>query len=68
MSQLARELIGTTCRCGNSKQTKQTFCRKCYYSLPPEMRRALYRRMGEGYEEAYYRACGRLGLDYRPVA
>ena len=68
MSQLTRELIGTACRCGNLKQPKQTFCRKCYYSLPEEMRRALYQRMGEGYEEAYFRACARLGLDYRPVA
>jgi hypothetical protein len=65
MSNLARELIGTTCCCGQPKATKQTFCPKCYYSLPQAMQRALYRRMGEGYEEAYFRARERLGFGVR---
>jgi len=50
---LIRELRGNVCRCGKPKQPKQTFCRKCYFSLPEEKRQALYSRVGEGYAEAY---------------
>jgi ribosomal protein L40E len=53
---LVRELIGTTCRCGATKASKNTFCRKCFYNLPRERRDALYRLMGEGYEQAYQAA------------
>jgi hypothetical protein len=55
-SQLYQELMGTTCRCGQPKDSKKTLCSRCYYKLPPVMRMALYQRMGEGYEEAYERA------------
>jgi hypothetical protein len=50
---LVHELAGTTCRCGAVKKTGQTFCRGCYFSLPPRMRSALYSRVGEGYAERY---------------
>jgi len=50
---LLRELRGVWCRCGTKKITRNTFCNKCYWSLPEPMRRALYRHIGEGYEEAY---------------
>jgi hypothetical protein len=50
---LVRELAGTTCRCGKTKRARETFCRACYHALPPPLRRALYRGVGEGYEEAY---------------
>lgn len=42
--------------CGNQKAKGMSFCRKCYFSLPPEMRQALYERFGSGYEEAYHEA------------
>src|SRR5579859_7574064 len=50
---LIRELRGTVCRCGRTKNTMQTFCRACYFLLTPAQRKALYRHVGEGYEEAY---------------
>lgn len=53
MSRLIQELYGTICRCGKLKAAKQTFCGPCYFALPLPMRKALYRRVGEGYEQAY---------------
>lgn len=50
---LLHELAGTTCHCGREKRARETFCRGCYYALPAPYRRALYSRIGEGYEEAY---------------
>jgi hypothetical protein len=52
-TKLIRELFGTTCRCGKPKGSRMTFCGRCYHRLPPPARSALYRRVGEGYEEAY---------------
>ena len=37
-----------------------SFCVECCFELPASMRRALYRRFGEGYEEAYAAAVKRL--------
>lgn len=53
---LAAELFGTRCLCGSAKESRQTFCRRCYFRLPKELRIALYRRLGHGYEDAYQRA------------
>lgn len=39
--------------CGGRKRPKQSHCRDCFFALPAELRRALYRRFGAGYEEAY---------------
>lgn len=50
---LLRELAGTQCQCGKKKQARQTFCRACYFTLSATQRQSLYRRFGEGYEEAY---------------
>jgi hypothetical protein len=50
---LLHELDGVQCRCASAKQKGQTFCRKCYYTLPAEMRATLYQRVGKGYEQAY---------------
>lgn len=50
---LLEELQGTTCRCGRDKKTKMTFCGRCYHQLPRRIQRSLYKRVGEGYEEAY---------------
>lgn len=39
--------------CGSGKSPRMSHCRNCYYSLPREMRSALYKPFGKGYEEAY---------------
>ncbi len=57
---LIEALISTKCRCGNAKASKQTFCRTCYLSLPKQIRQALYKRISQGYEEAYAAAAERL--------
>lgn len=50
--QLVRELAGIECAgCGNPKEPGKTYCRKCYYRLPPRLRSALYKRIGAGYLE-----------------
>ena len=52
--QALRELASDECAvCQNRKNPKQSFCVRCYYDLPYEMRAELYRRFGGGYEEAY---------------
>lgn len=48
-----RELDSEQCLCERPKWRGRSFCYNCYKSLPPDMQRALYRRIGEGYEEAY---------------
>ncbi len=58
--ELIDELNGTLCQCGAGKAAKQTFCRKCYFSLPKLMRQALYRRIGNGYEAAYAAAIANM--------
>ena len=51
-AELAAELSAATCRCGLSKARAITFCARCYFRLPKDIRRKLYRLMGQGYEEA----------------
>lgn len=51
------QLQSTTCKCGNSKHTGASFCRSCYYKLPPIVRKSLWQRVGCGYEQAYAFAC-----------
>lgn len=48
-----KELQSETCYCGAKKESGQTFCKREYFALPQKKRRALYNRIGEGYEEAY---------------
>lgn len=50
---LIRELRSDTCRCLRPKGAGKTFCYTCYKLLPPEQQKALYKRIGQGYEEAY---------------
>ena len=53
VSELRSELAGVECHgCGGAKEMQKTFCRRCYYALPPRMRKALYSPIGDGYEEA----------------
>ena len=64
---LVKELAGTTCRCGAEKEAHKTLCRGCYYRLPKGLRNALYRLLGEGYEEAYEAAARFLDEDLRRI-
>lgn len=41
------------CICGAKKKPQMSHCRKCYYRLPFDLRQSLYKRFGQGYEEAY---------------
>ncbi len=50
------ELESTTCVCGNRKQSRQSFCKPCYFALPPNVRRDLYKTISDGYAEIYDRA------------
>ncbi len=42
--------------CQGHKQPSQTMCRRDYHRLPAATKRALYDRVGEGYEEAVAQA------------
>jgi len=51
--QALEELDGKTCYCGAEKKAGQSFCSRCYFSLPKETQRALYRHISEGYAGIY---------------
>ena len=46
------ELKSDGCMCGARKQPGKSFCWTCWKKLPLELQRALYRRIGSGYEQA----------------
>ena len=46
-------LVSKQCHCGSPKASGKSHCRTCYFRLPPQLQKSLYRRLGEGYEEAY---------------
>lgn len=49
-----REFAGEKCPgCDGPKRKANGFCTKCYYKLPEDMKKALWRRFGSGYEEAH---------------
>jgi len=50
------------CICGKKKGERMSHCRKCYFSLPPENRQALYRKFNNGYQEAYLESIKILGI------
>lgn len=51
---ILQDLLGTICAgCGGKKASRMSHCRNCYFALPEHMRKALYRRFGSGYEEAF---------------
>jgi hypothetical protein len=60
--ELLKELQGIVCRCGKVKRPHETFCKGCYWSLGQNQRNALYKRMGDGYEQAYAAAAAFLDL------
>jgi ribosomal protein L32 len=47
--------------CGDRKRPNTSLCFKCFYAIPVDMRHALYRRFGEGYEEAIAEAITHVG-------
>lgn len=53
-AQALRELGETICAgCGKPKARGRSFCAKCYFALPPNIRQSLYRTFGRGYSQAY---------------
>jgi uncharacterized OB-fold protein len=49
-----REFMDTKCCvCGATKRPKNGFCSFCYFSLPKEMQRSLWRGFLDGYEESH---------------
>jgi hypothetical protein len=54
------ELRGRVCACGSDKWARTTFCGKCFHSITRDMRKALYNRIGNGYERAYSEARAEL--------
>lgn len=51
------ELDSNGCACDRQKKPGFSFCYRCNSELPSEMKKALYRKPGHGYEEAYEAAC-----------
>ena len=48
---------GTTCAgCGGTKRKANAFCTFCYRELPAALKNSLWKRFGQGFEEAY-QAC-----------
>lgn len=48
-----QSLMSGRCHCKRPKSGGNAFCRDCYYSLPWPMRKALFQRIGRGFEAAY---------------
>lgn len=55
------ELLSEECYCGEWKKKNYAFCYKCYFKLPADLRKRLYDKIGDGYEEAYDEAIKYLG-------
>ncbi len=46
-------LRAARCVCGKAKRDQHAFCLDCYLRLPPAVQKALWQRVGHGFEEAY---------------
>jgi hypothetical protein len=46
-------LKGKQCQCERPKKRRHAFCFGCYSRLPRDMRKDLYRPIGNGFAEAY---------------
>lgn len=53
---LLMELNGEKCRCRRRKKSGYSLCGICYAKLPQDVKTALWRKIGHGYEEAYQKA------------
>jgi hypothetical protein len=51
-----QQLASDECLCGRPKKRGYAFCYKCYRALPDEMRKALWKRLRAGFEDAYEEA------------
>lgn len=51
-----KALKSDECLCERYKHPGYAFCWRCYKSLPVEMQRALYKKIGNGFEAAYEEA------------
>jgi hypothetical protein len=61
----AAALKSGQCRCGHAKQTGMAFCFKCWFLLPRNVRHALYRPVGAGFEAAFDVACQYLTFNQK---
>lgn len=60
---LIRSLRSTICpACPSKKRANESLCGACYRELPQSKRRALYKRLFEGYEAAIVDAFDSLGV------
>jgi hypothetical protein len=56
-----KDFLGKECpTCGCTKRSGMSHCSLCYGRLPKPMQTALYKRFGEGYEEAFATSCAWL--------
>lgn len=49
--------------CTAQKQVNKSVCSGCWAKLTSDAQRALYNRIGDGYEEAFENAMKSLGID-----
>lgn len=53
------------CVCGRHKKLRDAFCKDDFFGLPYELRRSLYSRVGQGFEEAYSAAKDIIKIKYQ---
>lgn len=58
---LVKALQSRECRCGQPKDVRMCFCRRCYFKLPTETQNSLYTPIGPKLAEAYEHAIKELG-------
>ena len=56
-------LRSNECQCGKGKKPRYSLCWGCYHELPRELQIALYKPIGNGYEDAYDEAVIYLNTD-----
>lgn len=60
---LIDSLRSDTCpSCGKAKAPRNSLCWACYRVLPPSLKHALYKRVGQGYAEAFSAAMDHHGV------
>jgi hypothetical protein len=60
--EILENFTGNKCLCGEFKGYKMSHCRRCYFRLPTEKRKALYKPFLGGYIEAFIDSSQFLGL------
>lgn len=59
--EMLQELARDRCRCGAFKGPHRSFCHDCFKHLPYHLQGGLYKRFGQGYEQAFEAALEYLG-------